>query len=549
MCELLSLNEKISSLSENLEKVVNDMKVQDRNVDLLHENIKILQNELSQKNEIIKSLMEIQSTVFDSLSAGRNDQTISDQQQQQQHQQQQQQQQQQSQQLLEHNKQTMYEQHQQQIQQNQHTQKIELSQQQQQQQQQSHYRKNTQQQQIEPKNENRSIYAGNLHISVTENDLYDFFGLRSTKYLQETCKVNLPLCKRTGKSKGYAFLNVPDHVYSEIVKLNGVEFKSKQLVLEEAKTKHKDRTLDKQNPPDNQLKNYHVNIMYQHEQQQGHQDHQLQQRQKEQHSQQEQQHQLQHKQYNHNKKQHQQQPQYQQQLHQQVNHQYQKQLQLRPNSCSPQIQQHTRQEKPQQESQPVLKKPTSHQNPDIEPLTSEKRNVIIFGDSILKGINTRLLNTNLIKSKAISKCFPGTSSINFIHYIKPTLQNSQNPFESAILHMGVNDLLKRDSNIDAVTNNIMKIASECKPYGIKNIFISGLTINNRLHSDLINTMNHALKLDCIKYGYHFIENSNILPDNLWQDGLHLNSSGKGKLLNNFLVSLNKSYFLSKTFIQ
>ena len=196
-------------------KAVNDMKVQDRNVDLLHENIKILQNELSQKNEIIKSLMEIQSTVFDSLSAGRNDQTISDQQQQQHHQQQQQQQQ--SQQLLEHNKQTMYEQHQQQIQQNQHTQNIELQKQQQQKQQQSHYRKKVQQQQVEAKNQNRSIYAGNLHISVTENDLYDFFGLRSTKYLQETCKVDLALCKRTGKSRGYAFLNVPDHVYSEIV--------------------------------------------------------------------------------------------------------------------------------------------------------------------------------------------------------------------------------------------------------------------------------------------------------------------------------------------
>ena len=52
MCELSSLNQKISSLSENLEKAVNDMKVQDRNVDLLHENIKILQNELSPKNEI-----------------------------------------------------------------------------------------------------------------------------------------------------------------------------------------------------------------------------------------------------------------------------------------------------------------------------------------------------------------------------------------------------------------------------------------------------------------------------------------------------------------
>ena len=133
--------------------------------------------------------------------------------------------------------------------------------------------------------------------------------------------------------------------------------------------------------------------------------------------------------------------------------------------------------------------------------------------------------------------------------MKPTLQNSENPFESAILHMGVIDLLKQDSNIDVVANNIMKVANECKTYGIKSISISGLTINNRLLSDLINTMNNALKLDCIKYSYHFIENSNILPDNLWQDGLHLNNSGKGKLLNNFLVSLNKSYFLSKPFIQ
>ena len=174
----------------------------------------------------------------------------------------------------------MYEQHQQQIQQNQHTQNIELPQQQQQQQQQSHYRKKTQQQQVEPKNQNRSIHEGNLHISVTENDLYDLFGLRSTKYLQETCKFDLPLCKRTGKSKEYAYLNVLDHVYSQMVKLNGVEFKSKQLVLEEAKTKHKDRTLDKQNPPDHQFKNYCVNIMHQHEQQQGYQHYQLQQRQK-----------------------------------------------------------------------------------------------------------------------------------------------------------------------------------------------------------------------------------------------------------------------------
>ena len=76
MREVLSLNQKNCLPSENLEKVVNNMKVQNRIVVLLYENIRILQNKLAQKNKIIKSLMEFQSSFFDSLSAGRNDQTI-----------------------------------------------------------------------------------------------------------------------------------------------------------------------------------------------------------------------------------------------------------------------------------------------------------------------------------------------------------------------------------------------------------------------------------------------------------------------------------------
>ena len=88
----------------------------------------------------------------------------------------------------------------------------------------------------------------------------------------------------------------------------------------------------------------------------------------------------------------------------------------------------------------------------------------------------------------------------------------------------------------------MNVTNECKTYGIKNIFVSGLKIRNRLYSDFINALSNALKLEWVKYGYDFIKNSNILPDNLWQDGVHLNSSGNSKLLNDFLVSLNENYF-------
>ena len=64
-----------------------------------------------------------------------------------------------------------------------------------------------------------------------------------------------------------------------IKKFNRLEFKSKPLILEEAKTKHKHihLTPDKQNSPHSQFTNFYLNITHQHEQQQEHQHHLLQQ--------------------------------------------------------------------------------------------------------------------------------------------------------------------------------------------------------------------------------------------------------------------------------
>ena len=105
--------------------------------------------------------------------------------------------------------------------------------------------------------------------------------------------------------------------------------------------------------------------------------------------------------------------------------------------------------------------------------------------------------------------------------------------------MGINDFLKSGSNIDAATNNIMNIANECKNYGIKNICFMYYS----QQSSACVTVNNALKLNYVKYGYIFIENSNIVvPDNLWQDGFHLNDSENSKLLNNLLDFLNNNIF-------
>lgn len=83
----------------------------------------------------------------------------------------------------------------------------------------------------------KRIYVGNLGTNVTKEDLDNLFGLSATTYLKNSCNVEIACCEKTGKSKNFAFIQVPEHVHDELMKLNGIEFYGRQLVIEEAKTK------------------------------------------------------------------------------------------------------------------------------------------------------------------------------------------------------------------------------------------------------------------------------------------------------------------------
>ena len=84
----------------------------------------------------------------------------------------------------------------------------------------------------------KTLYVGNLNKNVTEQDLIELFGLRTTNYLRNTCRVKLILCSKTNNSRGFAFVTGPEYVLNELVKLNGIEFQEKLLVIEKAKNKY-----------------------------------------------------------------------------------------------------------------------------------------------------------------------------------------------------------------------------------------------------------------------------------------------------------------------
>ena len=72
-----------------------------------------------------------------------------------------------------------------------------------------------------------------------------------------------------------------------------------------------------------------------------------------------------------------------------------------------------------------------------------QRNILIFTDSIPKGIRIRELNSFIKNGKTKRVSFPGATSKESLHYLDVHLTNSS--ADAVILHVGVNDLLEDNS--------------------------------------------------------------------------------------------------------
>ena len=125
--------------------------------------------------------------------------------------------------------------------------------------------------------------------------------------------------------------------------------------------------------------------------------------------------------------------------HKQQQHQTQEQQLTRSEELLQQLYQQVQQ---QQELQKLQQRnPSDHQSQPLQDrhanvgtVSNVKRNIVIFGDSIPKGINRKILGQKLCNARVFYRFFPGATSRDFFHYIKPTLQDPQTNFGIAVLH-------------------------------------------------------------------------------------------------------------------
>ena len=88
--------------------------------------------------------------------------------------------------------------------------------------------------------------------------------------------------------------------------------------------------------------------------------------------------------------------------------------------------------------------------------SKRKKQIVIFSDSIPRGIRLRQFNYLLHKGYAQLKSFPGGTFKEVLYYVESTLKNKK--FDDALLHVGVNDLLNDESQ-ESKSNSRVKVKS------------------------------------------------------------------------------------------
>ena len=127
------------------------------------------------------------------------------------------------------------------------------------------------------------------------------------------------------------------------------------------------------------------------------------------------------------------------------------------------------------------KQPVPGQNSYREAVKSKmnSKNIRIFSDSIAKGIRIKQFSQFVKTGNTRIHSFLGATSRQLLHYLNVNLDNTT---DTAILHIGINDLLK-DISIDNFINfmkNVEHMVQKCRGFGVKRVFLSGIVYTRRI---------------------------------------------------------------------
>ena len=127
---------------------------------------------------------------------------------------------------------------------------------------------------------------------------------------------------------------------------------------------------------------------------------------------------------------------------------------------------------------------------------------------MVKGIRRNEFSFCLMKCNTRFRTFVGATIKLMETYVKPIIQDDTPGV--VILHLGCNDISKKNMSANDIAEGIINIGRYCKEHNVNNVTISSLICRSQKHlQHRVNAVNTMLMNRCRNYGLGYIDNSNI----------------------------------------
>ena len=144
-----------------------------------------------------------------------------------------------------------------------------------------------------------------------------------------------------------------------------------------------------------------------------------------------------------------------------------------------------------------------------------------------------------INGHATLKCFAGATTRYLQHYMLPHI--IEECPSTLALHVGTNSLYDNQKTPEQIANEVIDAGRMAKKFGVDNVIISSLIIRRspmwieRKRREV----NNIIKDRCVINNFLFLDNSNIILDDISHDKVHLCDSGSAKFAKNLTSAINR----------
>ena len=164
---------------------------------------------------------------------------------------------------------------------------------------------------------------------------------------------------------------------------------------------------------------------------------------------------------------------------------------------------------------------------------SEKKNIVILGDSVIKHVNGHDMSKKLKNCKVYVKSFSGSKVRCINDHMKPSREKP----DHTIMHVGTNDLNSGRSS-DLITKSTFDLAITLKNNS-QNVSISNIIMRNDNFNEKAMEVNGYRKQLCIENSIFLIDHTKVIHSSkINRSKLHLNKLGSTILSNNFVNAIS-----------